>query len=217
MNKFYILIFLATSLFLGGCLGQDEVPIYNNVDGKVTENGKPVFSAQIHFRNNFDPGGFRSEVIGDSVTIGFNTTTDGVYEASLFRLESDSLLTTFFEDSLTAGEQSILIPDSLLSNGIFGYEVTSEIEYLGASLFLVNKPDSLLVGTQAFTSTNFEGDFTLDSRQMALGQTFNFSDGDRFEITDSLEIIVIKNRQIRAVEKVKIEPNEDNFFEISLD
>lgn len=217
MNKLYIFLFLLISLITSGCFNQDEIPVYNNVDGKVLENGKPVFGAHIHYRNNFAPGGFPDEVIGDSVTIRFNTAMDGVYEASLFRLEGDSILTTFFEDTLTAGRQSILIPDSLLSNGIFGYEVSSELEYLGASLFLVNKPDSALIGTLPFTSTNSDGDFTLDSRQMAIGQTFNFSDGNRFEITDSLEIIVIKDRKIRAVEKVKIEPNEDNFFQISLD
>ncbi|MAO66422.1 MAG: hypothetical protein CL666_15635 [Balneola sp.] len=217
MNKVYLILFLLSSLIIGGCLGQDEVPVYYNVNGEVVENGEPVFAAQIHFRNNLEPGGFRSEVIGDSVTIGFNTTVDGVYEASIFRLQADSVLSTFFEDTLKAGRQSILIPDSLLSNGIFGYEVSSELEYLGASLFLVNKPDSALIGTLPFTTTNYAGEFTLDVRQMAIGQEFNFTGGDSFEITDSLEIIVIKDSRVRAVERVKVEPNEENYFQISLD
>ncbi|WP_020403603.1 hypothetical protein [Gracilimonas tropica] len=212
-----MLVLLLLSVTVTGCFNQDTIPVYNNVDGQVLENGEPVFGARIHFRNNYDPGGFTQQAIGDSVSISFRTNIQDVYEAGLFRYSADSSFVIFFKDTLEAGQHNIQIPDSLMSNGVYGYEVFSETRYLGASLFLVNKPDSALIGTYPLTTTNFEGNFSLDAQKMALGQRFNFSDGNRFQITDSIQIIVEKDRQIRAIKSVKVKPDAENFFEITLD
>ncbi|MDR9415688.1 MAG: hypothetical protein RI564_05360 [Gracilimonas sp.] len=202
---------------LSGCLNDEPAPVYYDIEGQILENGAPVENAQIHFRNHLDPGGFLEESIGDSVTISFDSVFEGIYTARLYRFRADTAFITFFRDSLGLGAQNISIPDSILSNGIYAYEVISEVQNLGSRLFMVNKSDSALIGTLPVTTSDNSGDFTIDPANLAFGRNFNFSSGFGFEVTDSLEIIVIKNGEVQINENIRVLPDEENYFEITLD
>lgn len=214
------LLFLAALLFtMNGCFPDDDVPIYENVDGVVLNSaGDPVVDVAIHIRNHFNPGGFIVDENADEpITISFNVQNEDIYIASIFHYGADTTFATFFEDTLSAGQQTITIPDSLLTNGVYGYEVRTSIAQLGANLFLVNKPDSLLPGTRPFTGTSFSGRFSLNANHLALGRSFNTSGGGRFDVTDSLQIMVEMNDEIVHKEEVRVKPDQSNFFEITLD
>ncbi|MAL18638.1 MAG: hypothetical protein CL670_13140 [Balneola sp.] len=213
------LVFLSTILFfLSGCLSNADGPkIYRDATGVVlTSGGDPVADADIHIRNHFNPGGFLPELIGDTVRVNFSAPTRTLYRASIYRHDANSLLATFFEDTLESGDQELIIPDSLLSNGILGFQVSTSARVLGGSLFVVNKPDSLLVGTLPFTETSAEGEFRLNSSYLAIGSSFNASSGS-FKITDSLQIMVVQDSVITSKRAVKLKANEQNFFEITVD
>ena len=212
------LLFLVSLLFIAnGCFNNDEEPVYEEIEGVVLSNGEPVDKADIHIKNNFDPGGFVNEEPRDEYTVNFNAPVSRVYKISLFRHLADSIITTFFDDTLSSGPQEIIVPDSLLSNGIFGYEISTEAGVLTGNLFLVNQPDSLLPGKLPFDQTNIRGEFTLNPDELALGQSFSTSRGGGFEITDSLQIIVTQDSTVLGKQSVKVEPNQANFFEIILD
>lgn len=211
-------LYLLTLLLLTGCFKKDEPVIYEDVEGVVlSSNGDPINNAHVHIRNHFSPGGYDIEGTGASVAIPFNVSFKSVYEAVLFNHGADTLIATFFKDTLSAGQHSIIIPDSLLSNGVYGYEIRSERGPLFANLFLVNKPDSLLPASRPFTTTNIRGEFTLNSLYLALGRSFGSSSGGRFEITDSLQIIVTDTSQVLKKREIEIKPDQPNFFEITLD
>ncbi|MBO6584742.1 MAG: hypothetical protein JJ953_01415 [Gracilimonas sp.] len=212
-----LLLLVISSLTLTGCFfNNDSTPVYREAEGVVLENGEAVANADIHIRNKFDPGGFSQEPAAPSYTINFSVQIEALYTLSLFRIGSDSVYNTFFEDTLGAGEHSILVPDSLLTNGILGYEVRSNFDMLTSSLFLVNKPDSLLPGSFPLTQTNANGEFTLDPEHLALGRSFTSIAGS-FEVKDSLKIYVVQDSTIQAIKPVKFKPNQDNFFEIVVD
>ncbi len=208
------LFLVILSLILSGCFfNNDSTPVYREAEGVVLENGEGVTNASIHIRNNFDPGGFSQQPAAPNYMINFSIEVEAFYSLSLFRHGSDSTYNTFFEDTLAAGEHAIQVPDSLLTNGILGYEVRSNQDLLTTSLFLVNKPDSALPGSVPFTRTNTSGEFTLNPEYLALGKSFTSQTGS-FEITDSLKIYVVQDSTIQTIKAVKYKPNQDNFFEI---
>ncbi len=218
--KFTQLLVLAGILFVAnGCFPDNELPNYSEIEGVVLDaNGDPIPEANIHIRNHFNPGGFRiNENAGTAVTVSFDVNTEDVYTAVLFHHGADSAFAQFFEDTLQTGRHTLTIPDSLLTNGVFGYEVRSDLASLGANLFLINKPDSLLVGTRPFTQTYFRGEFTLNPDYLALGRTFNVAGSGRFDITDSLQIMVEMDGEIAHTEEVRVKPDRSNFFEITVD
>ena len=217
MKHTLLLLITGISFLFTGCFfNNDSTPVYRESEGIVLENGEGVANADIHIRNNFDPGGFTQEPAAQNYIINFSVQTEALYSLSLFRNGSNSVYDTFFEDTLAAGEHSITVPDSLLTNGILGYEVRSNQDLLTSSLFLVNKPDSLLPGSLPFTTTNSSGEFILNPEQLALGESFTSQTGG-FDITDSLKIYIVQDSSIQAIRAVEIEPNQDNFFEIFLD
>lgn len=213
----FSLLIISISLFLTGCFfNNNSTPTYKEAEGVVLENGNGVANAEIHIRNSFDPGGFTQQPAAQNYIINFGIQVEAVYSVSLFRHGSDSVYNTFFEDTLASGEHSITVPDSLLTNGILGYEIRSNQDLLTSSLFLVNKPDSLLPGSYPFTTTNSLGEFSLNAEYLALGESFTSQTGG-FDITDSLKIYIVQDSTIQAERAVKIKPNQDNFFEIILD
>lgn len=208
------LLLVTLSLILTGCfVNNDSTPVYREAEGVVLENGEGVANADIHIRNNFNPGGFSQEPAAPKYMIDFSVRVKALYTLSLFRHGSDSVYNTFFEDTLAAGEHQIQVPDSLLTNGILGYVVRSNQDLVTTRLFLVNKPDSLLPGSLPFTTTNANGEFTLNPDYLALGRSFSSPMGS-FEVTDSLQIYVVQDSTIKAKRGVKYIPNQDNFFEI---
>ncbi|MGN8225544.1 hypothetical protein [Gracilimonas sp. BCB1] len=211
------LLLIIISLTFTGCFfNNDSTPVYREAEGVVLENGEAVANADIHIRNKFDPGGFSQQPAAPNYMVNFSVQVEALYSLSLFRHGSDSVYNTFFEDTLAAGEHAIQVPDSLLTNGILGYEVRSNQDLLTTSLFLVNKPDSALPGSFPFTRTNANGKFALNPDYLALGKSFTSQTGS-FEITDSLKIYVVKDSTIQVISGVKYKPNQDNFFEIIVD
>lgn len=219
IKKIKQLLFLATAFFMvTGCLNNSEKPpVYEDVEGMVTSNGEPVSNANIHIRNHFNPGGFivNEDREGD-LTITLNIQNEGLYTGNLYRNGSDTVLATFFNDSLQTGQREISIPDSLLSNGIFGYEIRNTAVQVAGNLFVVSKPDSTLPESLPFTRTNTNGEFNLNIFYLSIGQSFSTANGGGFEVTDSLEIIVTDEENVLKTEKVKVEPDQTNYFEITL-
>lgn len=215
--KFSYIIILSAVL-LSGCLKSETEPVYEDVEGVVLSNGNPLTNVEVHIRNHFNPGGFIS---GQSDTNGVNITiqlaTKDLITGHLYKNGGEEPIATFIEDTLAAGERTINIPDSLLTNGILAYDIRSSSSLLAASLFVVNKPDSTLPGRLPFTKTDTNGEFILDVDAISVGQSFRFANGGGFEVTDSLQLIITEGENILAKESVRVLPNQSNFFEITLD
>lgn len=215
-SHFYLILLFAAILLFTGCLNNSDDPVfYNNVEGTVLSGGEPLPDAHIHIRNHFEPGGFMVSEEDDEVTIDFNVPQRALFSGDLYRFGSDSSFASFLDDTLEAVEQSILIPDSLLSNGIFEYIIQNDLGQGFSGLLSINKPDSLIIDAAPYTVTNSAGEFTLRAFNMAFGRQFSSAESGSFEITDSLEIIVVTGDSIFTKQRVKVQPNEDNFFEIT--
>jgi hypothetical protein len=217
LKYIYLILITGLSLLLTGCLEGTKTPVYQDVEGAVVAtSGAGIAGANIHIRNNFDPGGFSQQPSAEEFTIGFEAPVDTTYTMNLYRPGAANPFATFFNDTLSPGPQEITIPDSLLSNGILEYEIITGSEFLYSSLFLVNKPDTALIGTTPLTISDSNGEFILESDYLALGRPFQNSGGG-FEITDSLEIIVITQDSVITKQRLKVEPNQANFFEVTID
>ncbi|HET8866634.1 MAG TPA: hypothetical protein VFM80_13145 [Gracilimonas sp.] len=211
-------IIILSAVLLTGCFKSEEQPVYSNVEGVVLLNGDGVSGANVHIRSNFDPGGFITENFNENgISIEFNVQLEDLYTASLYRYGTDEILFTFFEDSLSVGVETIQISDSLLTNGLYFYQISRPSTAVAADMFIVNKPDSLLPETVPLTSTNGVGEFTLLNDYLALGRDFFTTAGGGFSITDSLQIIITNNEEILTIERVRVKPGQSNFFEITLD
>jgi len=218
--KSYLVLLVTSILFLTGCFGpEEEIPVYFNVHGAVvTTDGEPVVGKKVHIRNHFrDLGFIEDESYEEDYSLRFNAELQTLYTANLFRYGARNPLLTFFEDTLDVGQQELTVADSLLTNGIYGYEVLTPINLVASGLFLVNKPDSLLPNTFPFTTTQANGEYTLNAAYLALGRPFNSSAGGGFELTDSLQIIISDNEKILKKKYVKVLPEQANYFEIVVD
>jgi|AntRauTorckE6833_2_1112554.scaffolds.fasta_scaffold03194_2 hypothetical protein len=218
--KSYLVLLASSLLLFAGCFGpEEEIPNYQNVHGAVvTSSGEPLLDVNVHVRNHFGNVGFiENEPYQENYALQFISNTRDLYTANLFRYGMSDPLITFFEDTLSVGDQRLEVADSLLTNGIYGYEVLNSVNLATSGLFLVNKPDNLLPNTLAFTNTRANGEFTLNSAYLALGRPFDTSNGGGFEITDSLIIIITDNEKILKKEYVHVLPEQSNFFEIVVD
>lgn len=172
--------------------------------------------ADIHIRNHYKPGGFVEDE-DNQIVLEFSVPARSFYEGTLFRYNSNTAFATFLSDTLNEGDHAIAISDTLLSNGIFAYVIQNELSQGFSGLMVINKPDTALPGTVPFAQTNEEGEFILNAFQLAFGDGFTSGEnGNKFEITDSLEIIITTDDNVVTVEKVKVKPNTENFFEISV-
>lgn len=218
MNLRHLFLFSSLLVLLTGCFKDDAPTTYQDVEGVVLSNGQEVANAQIHIRNHFNPGGFITGTEqSNGFPVQFTASVPGLYTGVLFRYASEEILATFYEDTLESGQHTLIIPDSLLSNGVFGYEVKTNIGTPIINLFIVAKPDTSLPGLLPFTTTNASGEFTLDAGQAALGQTFGYSTGTGLEVNDSLQIIVTDQENVLKKVSVEVKPEQANFFEITLD
>lgn len=215
MIKHFLLVVASILAILTGCNNNEPIPVYEDVRGIVLSDGEPVPNARIYIRSHFVPGGFIADTL-DSVSISFNAVVNTIYTGSIYHYGSDSVKNVFFDDSLETGPQTLFIPDSLLTNGIFSYNIRNEFSDIVESLFLINKPNESLPDAVPFTFADTEGNFTLDSDFLALDRIFSTTGGGSFEITDSLQIIVADTTQVLSIDTVRVEPNQANFFEITL-
>lgn len=190
--------------------------MYADIQGVVNSGNMPVEGAEIHIKNHFDPGGFRiGEDLGEGVTIGFTAVTHGNYSIDLYRLGSEEPFAKIMEDSLATGEYSYLVPDTLVTNGIYIYTISSPLSQPAQSNFLINKPDSALAATRPIMTTGPDGTFMIDADYLAIDQTFFRGANERFSITDSLQIIVVKDGEIVGRNYLEVS-EEVNFVEINL-
>ena len=212
-----LLIFISIVFILSGCFPDQKDKSYEDVEGVVLLDENPVPNAEIHFRNHYKSTGFIQNNFNENYTFSFNALVDGIYTVSLYRFGSEDPLEIILRDTLSAGRKEFTVPDSLLTNGLYAFEVASPSDQTAGSLFLVNKPDSLLTGTQAVTLTNAEGEFTLKSSHLFLGNSLRTNFAGLLQVTDSLQIYAVLNDTIEAKKSVRVKPNQDNFFEIILD
>lgn len=214
MKNLHIALLLGSALIFSSCLNSETPDYYNFVDGRVLANGEPVSNADIHIRNHFNPGGFKVNE-DNTFDIEFSVALETYFVGNLYRYRADTAFATFLSDTLEQGDHRITIPDSLLSNGIYSYSMQNERGQGFSNLIVINKPDSALPGLTPFTKTNAEGEFVLNSFNLAFGHEFSSQEKGNFEITDSLQIIITRGDSIFAKERVKVEPNTENYFEIS--
>lgn len=212
-----LVLVVSSVLIITGCFDDTTPPVYEDVQGVVLSGGNPLTNVDVHIRNHFDPGGYISgENDRDGINITIQVGTRDLITGRLYKNRGSDPIATFIEDTLGAGEQTINIPDSLLVNGILAYEIRNSTGQL-ASLFVVNKADSLLPGRLPFTQTGTNGEFILDVEAISVGQSFTTASGGGFEVTDSLQLIITEGDNILAKQKVRVLPDQSNYFEISID
>lgn len=211
-------LFIACLLIFTSCFKEeDESKIYADVSGVVNSGNAPVNGAEIHIKSYLDPGGFAAgDTLGTGVPISLTISNPGVYTLELYRLGASEPIARVFEDTLGLGNQEILIPDSLLSNGVYIYNVINPLDMVSQSNFLVNRPDSSLPNVLPYAYTNSTGEFEIDADYLAIDTRFRRSDDETFVIKDSLQIIVVQNDEIAGRGYLKVK-EESNFIEINLD
>lgn len=218
MKYTHFLSVLILVLVLQGCFESAEPDVYENVTGAVTLNNEPLSGADIYIRNHFNPGGYDLKIATlDEYTFEFTVPEQDVYTASVFRHGADSILTDFFEGELNTGIHSLTIPEEHLTNGVIGYLIRNDSYQIASNLFVVNRPDSVLLQTIPFSQTNSSGYFSLNSLYLAFGQTFNTGLGGRFTVNDTLQVIIANDENILHKEEVRIQPNQPNYLEINID
>lgn len=217
INKYLILLFCVITLVSCYKEDEDDLKVYADIAGVVDNGATPVEGAEIHIRSHFSPGGFtEGESIGQGIPLRFNAANPGTYQINLFRLGVDEVLVELLNDSLSVGEHTVLIPDSILTNGVYIYRIVTPFNQTAQSNFLINKPDSALTATLPLTTTNSNGEFEITAEYLAIDETFFRGQDDRFTITDSLQIIVVMNEEIIARKNLTV-GEEVNFVEINLD
>lgn len=179
----------------------------------VLEGEEPVSGIDIHIRSNMKPGGFMQGEHRD-VEIELNVSTSGVYLVDVYRLGSDQLVASV-SDTLESGTQTLTIPDTLLTNGVYVYTLTTPLDEVGESNFLINKPDSALIYSDPLTTSNSAGEFEIDADYLAIDALFTRGE-EQFEITDSLQVIAVRDSTIAGKGFIQVGEG-DNFVEISID
>lgn len=216
--KQLVLVF-GLSIIITGCFNDNSPPVYEDVEGVVlTNQGDPLGNVDVHIRNHFEPGGF---ITGDNDVDGINITIQiesrDLITGHLYKNGGLDPIATFISDTLGTGERTINIPDSLLTNGILAYELRNSARQLASNLFVVNKSDNLLPGRLPFTKTDINGEFILDIEAISVGQSFSTANGGGFVVTDSLQLIITEGDNILAKRKVRVLPDQSNYFEITVD
>lgn len=218
-SRLYITLLLATSFIFSACYKEEESDapsLYADIQGIVSLNDLPVQGAEIHIKNQFSPGGFEDgNSIGKGITLPFSAGSTGNYEVNLYRFGTEEVFMNLLDEQLEPGNHSVLAPDSMLTNGTYIYVINAPFNQSYQSSFLINKPDSTLPGTLALVTTNTDGTFSIEADFLAIGQSFR--NGNLFfDITDSLQIIVVLGDSIATREYIKV-GKSSNFVDIDLD
>ncbi|MEX2478436.1 MAG: hypothetical protein WD357_08360 [Gracilimonas sp.] len=212
-----LLIVVGSVLILNGCFDDNSPPVYEDIEGVVLSGGEPLTDASVHIRNHFDPGGFIQTDGENTVSVSFSLQLRDLVTGNLYKNGGGEPFAVFFEDSLNSGNHEVEIPDSLLMNGILAYEIRNSSSQIATSLFVVNKPDSMLLDMIPFTTTNADGAFFMNKDALSLGQSFSTANGGGFDVTDSLQILITEGDEVIKTEKVRVKPDQSNYFEITID
>lgn len=209
--------FLVTAFILTGCLNDSQPDIYRPVQGVVVDENGPVQGAEIHIKNFYTPDDvFAPQNVDEGYEFSFNSTSSGEFNGNLYRYRADSLLSNFYTAELDSGEHTVTIPAELLSNGIYVFEIVTPGGDSPYQLLFTSKSDSLLNQSEPMTTTNADGEFFINPNMLAFGLDFLTSDNSEFVVSDSLEFNIVVDSVLVKTRKVRVPPNQDNFFEISL-
>jgi hypothetical protein len=187
------------------------------VEGVVVDENGPVQGAEIHIQNFYTPDDvFSPKNVDEGYEFSFNSSSSGEFKGNLYRYRADSLLSNFYTAELDSGEHTVTIPAELLSNGIYVFEIVTPGGDSPYQLLFASKSDSLLYRSEPMTRTNADGEFFINPNMLAFGSDFLTSDNSEFVISDSLEFNIVVDSVLVKTQKVRVPPNQDNFFEISL-
>lgn len=213
-----LLSIIITAVVATGCLNNSQPKFYRVVEGMVMDASGPVQGAEIHVENFYTPDDvFSPRNVDEGFDISFNSSSTGEFTGNLYRYRSDSLLSNFFTAELDSGEHVVTIPAELLSDGIYVYEIVTPNNDSFTRLLFTDKTDSLLYRSEPFTRTNADGEFLINPNMLAFGADFITADNSEFIVTDSIEFKIVVDSILVEQRKVKVRPNQDNFFEFSLD
>lgn len=212
-----ILLIVGSILVLNGCFDDNTPPVYEDVEGVVTSQGEPLGDIAVHIRNHFAPGGFIESDGNSNLRVSLTIQTRDLITGKLYKNGETDPFATFIEDSLNSGNHEVSIPDSLLMNGILAYEIRNSSRQIASSLFVVNKPDTTLPKMMPFTKTSSTGEFYFDIDALSIGQAFTAPNGGGFEVTDSLQMIITQGDEVVGKGKVKVVPDQSNYFEITIE
>jgi len=217
-NKVLIISIIAAAIIATGCLNDSQPKFYSVVEGVVVGGSGPVQGAEIHVQNFYTPDDVYSPVdVDEGFEISFNSSSTGEFNGNLYRFRSDSLLSNFFTAELDSGEHVVTIPAELLSDGIYVYEIVTPSNDSFSRLLFADKTDSLLYRSEPYTTTNADGEFLINPNMLAFGADFVTADNSEFIVTDSIAFKIVVDSMLVETKKVKVRPNQDNFFEFSLD
>jgi hypothetical protein len=206
------------AIMVTGCLNNTQPKFYNAVQGVVVDSDGPVQGAEIHVQNFYTPDDiFSPQNVDEGFEISFNSSSTGEFKGNLYRFRSDSLLSNFFTAELDSGEHVVTIPAELLSDGIYVYEIITPSNDSFTRLLFTDKTDSLLYRSEPFTTTNADGEFLINPNMLAFGADFVTADNSEFVVTDSIAFKIVVDSVLVETRKVKVRPNQENFFEFSLD
>lgn len=198
-----------------GCLSNSQPKIYRPVEGIVVNDNGPIQGAEIHIQNFYTPDDvFTPQNVDEGYEFSFNSSSSGEFNGNLYRYRADSLLSNFFTAELDTGEHTVTIPAELLSNGIYVFEIVTPGGNSPNRLLFASKSDSLLNQSKPMTTTNANGEFFINPNMLAFGADFITSDNSEFVVTDSLEFNIVVDSVLVVTKKVKVSPNQNNFFEI---
>ncbi|MDZ7805840.1 MAG: hypothetical protein U5K71_01845 [Gracilimonas sp.] len=217
-NKAVLISIIVAAFTVTGCLNDSQPAYYSVVQGVVVDGSGPVQGAEIHVENFYKPNDiFTPEDVDEGFDISFNSSSTGEFEGNLYRYRSDSLLSNFFMAELDSGEHVVTIPAELLSDGIYVYEIVTPNNESFTRLLFTEKTDSLLYKSAPFTTSNADGEFFINPNMLAFGADFVTADNSEFVVTDSIAFKIVVDSMLVETRKVKVRPNQENFFEFSLD
>lgn len=218
IDKALIISMMLAAIMVTGCLSNSQPKFYNAVQGVVVDGNGPVQGAEIHVQNFYTPDDvFSPQDVDEGFEISFNSSSTGEFNGNLYRFRSDSLLSNFFTAELDSGEHVVTIPAELLSDGIYVYEIITPSNDSFTRLLFTDKTDSLLYRSEPFTTTNADGEFLINPNMLAFGADFVTADNSEFVVTDSIAFKIVVDSVLVETRKVKVKPNQENFFEFSLD
>ncbi len=207
-------ILLVSIIFIFSCGDSDFSGI---TEGQLlTQSGAPVSDAEIHI--NY-PKLSDNSMNKSSTTINFPLQNSTYLTFEISRYGSEEFILGFVDRPYLAGSHSLVIPDSLLTTGVYHYKIDSE-EFSSETNFLKLKSDSDLINNSPpFTMTNKSGRFIIETNTIGIGVEFEQTGSSpdekiNYSIDNEIEFIAIKNDEIVARKTVMISEDGSNNVEL---
>ena len=185
-------------------------------EGRVlTQSGVPVSNAELHI--GF-PQFSKKSKYNTSITINFPLQSSTNLSFEVKRYGSDEFILGFEDRPFRAGSHSLVIPDSLLTTGVYTYKIESEVFSTERNILKLKSDNDLINNSTPFTMTDNSGRFQLDTNTFGIGvkfaETIDIDETVSFSIDNEIEFITIKNSEIIARKTVMISENSENYVEL---